>query len=575
MWHVAGPAHWKSLDNGQQEQPVSPPALRFLLHWASQDLNLTGLKSSLGFRLFDCLPAEDLPPEALDQRHCLAPEALRVHWDFGLLGSAALACNQPQALSLIGALLSPSTRPEQPGRQEEQEAARRQGGDCVGSQPFPGRLDPCLVHLAGEPDHVRGPSAGQRGRRAEADGEEARLLTDPAGCASPRPLTAQCGRSDPHGHNGAPCSSPSGVVTRPPRAQGTSRGTSPGASGLPLWVWSPSPGPGSGVSLSGSRCWGLLSGSGLWGLPLGSGVPLQVLGSPLWVRALGSPSLGLGSLSGSWRWGLPLRVLGSPLPVPTLGSPLWVRTLGSPFSGLGSGVSSPGRSAGVSLSGSEVSLSGPGAGVSLSRCWGLLSGSPCWGLLSGSPCWRLLSGSGLWGLPLWVWGPSPGPGSGVSLSESKLWGLPLRVQVLGSPLWAWGPSLGPGSGVSLSGSGRWGLPLWVWGLLSGSRLWGLPLQVRVLGSSLWVRALESPSPGPGAGVSSPGPGSGVSLSRSRRWGLLSGSGLWGPPLQVRALGSPLRVRALGFLWAAVSSSQPLPCAAGLHVESVAGALGKP
>lgn len=33
-----------------------------------------------------------------------------------LLCSAALACNQPQALSLIGALLSPSTRPEQPGR---------------------------------------------------------------------------------------------------------------------------------------------------------------------------------------------------------------------------------------------------------------------------------------------------------------------------------------------------------------------------------------------------------------------------------------------------------------------------
>ena len=39
-----------------------------------RDLNLTGLKSSLGIRLFNRLPAEDLPPEALDRRHCLALE---------------------------------------------------------------------------------------------------------------------------------------------------------------------------------------------------------------------------------------------------------------------------------------------------------------------------------------------------------------------------------------------------------------------------------------------------------------------------------------------------------------------
>ena len=31
-----------------------------------RDLNLTGLKSSLGIRLFNGLPAEDLPPEVLD-----------------------------------------------------------------------------------------------------------------------------------------------------------------------------------------------------------------------------------------------------------------------------------------------------------------------------------------------------------------------------------------------------------------------------------------------------------------------------------------------------------------------------
>lgn len=48
-------------------------------------------------------------------------------------------------------------------RQEEQEAARRQGGDCVWNQPFPGRPGPCHAHLAGEPDLVRGPSAGRRG----------------------------------------------------------------------------------------------------------------------------------------------------------------------------------------------------------------------------------------------------------------------------------------------------------------------------------------------------------------------------------------------------------------------------
>lgn len=35
--HVArGRALSRPLDNGQQEQSVSPPALRFLLHWASQ-----------------------------------------------------------------------------------------------------------------------------------------------------------------------------------------------------------------------------------------------------------------------------------------------------------------------------------------------------------------------------------------------------------------------------------------------------------------------------------------------------------------------------------------------------------
>ena len=75
-------------------------------------------------------------------------------------------------------------------------------------------------------------------------------------------------------------------------------------------------------------------------------------------------------------------------------------------------------------------------------------------------------------------------GTGVSLSGSG----------------RWGPSLGPGSGVSSSGPGA-RVPLRVWGLgspspgagvsLSGSGLWGLPLR---------VRALRSPSLGPGAGV---------------------------------------------------------------------------
>ena len=112
-----------------------------------------------------------------------------------------------------------------------------------------------------------------------------------------------------------------------------------------------------------------------------------------------------------------------------------------------------------------------------------------------------------WGLPLRVRGLGFSlSGSGVSLTVSRSWGLPLQVQALGSPSpcpSAGVSSLGLDSGVSLSGSRCWGLlsesPRW--GLLSGSGLWGLPLGC---GVPLRVQALGSPSPGPGAGVSSLG-----------------------------------------------------------------------
>ena len=134
------------------------------------------------------------------------------------------------------------------------------------------------------------------------------------------------------------------------------------------------------------------------------------------------------------------------------------------------------------------------------RVKGLVSGNPD-ALSSLHPvCYRLSvrCSGGTCILTLLTSTASAGPG--VSLSGSGRWGLPLWVWGLLSGSRCWGPSLGPGSGVSSSGPGA-RVPLRVWGLgspspgagvsLSGSGLWGLPLR---------VRALRSPSLGPGAGV---------------------------------------------------------------------------
>lgn len=75
-----------------------------------------GLCSEKGGRSWEVLGARS---EIKANHPALFSDQLRQHWDSGLLCPAALACNQPQALSLIGALLSPGTRPEQPGRWAE------------------------------------------------------------------------------------------------------------------------------------------------------------------------------------------------------------------------------------------------------------------------------------------------------------------------------------------------------------------------------------------------------------------------------------------------------------------------
>lgn len=48
-------------------------------------------------------------------------------------------------------------------RQEEQEAAGRQGGACVWSRPFPSALAPCHMPLIGELDHIQVPATQEAG----------------------------------------------------------------------------------------------------------------------------------------------------------------------------------------------------------------------------------------------------------------------------------------------------------------------------------------------------------------------------------------------------------------------------